>query len=175
MRFYVPFVAAALATALASPAFAQSSDQGAGRSGNRSSNAPPAATTTGTPTGWVADLKTGCKIWDDAPDPEESMTWSGECADGMAEGKGTLQFFIGDKPAASYEGDMRGGRADGHGINIEPDGARYEGQWRNNAADGFGTYTRDGKRFEGTWSKGCLKQGADEIAVGVTRESCGFK
>ncbi len=167
MRFYVPFVAAALAAALASQALAQSSKQ--------SPTAPPAARTTGTPTGWVADLKTGCKIWDDAPDPEERMTWSGECVDGMAEGNGILQFFIGDKPAARYEGDMRNGRADGHGINVEPDGGRYEGQWRNNAADGFGTYTRDGKRYEGTWAKGCLKQGADEIAVGVTRESCGFK
>jgi len=172
MRFYVPFVVAA---ALVPPAFAQSSGQNTGQNTGQTPNAPPAARTTGAPTGWVADIKTGCKIWDPTPDPDETMTWSGECADGMAEGNGILQFFIGDKPAARYEGDMRNGRADGHGINVEPDGGRYEGQWRNNAADGFGTYTRDGKRYEGTWSNGCLKQGADEIAVGVTRESCGFK
>jgi hypothetical protein len=159
MRFYVPFVAAMLAM----PAFAQTSAM------------PDAGRPSGPPTGWVADGKTGCKIWDAVPDPEEKISWSGECVDGMAEGKGTLQFFIGSTPAARYEGDMRNGRADGHGTHVDPDGARYEGQWRNNAADGFGVYTRDGKRHEGTWANGCLKQGPDEVTVGVTRESCGFK
>lgn len=148
MRLWVPVVAALAAI----PAFAQNP-----------------------PTGWVADPKTGCKILDAAPDPDEKITWSGDCVGGMAEGNGTLQFFIGDMPAVRYEGDMRNGRADGHGINVEPDGARYEGQWRNNAADGFGVYVRDGKRYEGTWSNGCLRQGQEAIAVGVTRESCGFK
>ena len=159
MRFYVPFVAAMLAA----PAFGQTSAM------------PDAERPTGPPTGWIADAKTGCKIWDSAADPEERITWSGECANGMAEGKGTLQFFIGDNPAVRYEGDMRGGRADGHGINIEPDGSRYEGQWRNNVAEGFGVYTRDGKRYEGNWTNGCLKLGPDELTVGATRESCGFK
>jgi hypothetical protein len=159
MRFCVPFVAALIAV----PACAQTSAM------------PDPGRPSTPPTGWIADAKTGCKIWDGAPDPEEKITWSGQCANGMAEGKGILQFFIGGNPAARYEGDMREGRADGHGINIEPDGGRYEGQWRNNAAEGFGVYTRDGKRYEGTWANGCLKQGADEITVGVTRESCGFK
>jgi hypothetical protein len=56
-----------------------------------------------------------------------------------------------------------------------PAGGRYEGQWRNNAANGPGIYSRDGARYEGIWSNGCLKQGATELAVGVSRQSCGFK
>ena len=156
MRFYVPFVAT-IAT-VAGAAFAQTA-------------APPSDA----PTGWVVDGKTGCKVRDDAPDPAEKITWSGKCEDGMAEGSGTLQFYIGDKPAARYEGEMRNGRADGQGVNLEPGGGRYEGQWRNNAANGPGVYTRGGARYEGIWSNGCLKQGAAELAVGVSRESCGFK
>ena len=65
--------------------------------------------------------------------------------------------------------------ADGHGVSLEPGGGRYEGQWRNNAANGPGIYSRDGARYEGIWSNGCLKQGATELAVGVSRQSCGFK
>ena len=172
MRFYVPFVAAVLAM----PAFAQGPAQGLTQVPASSlPSSPEAERPSSPPTGWVADSKTGCKIWDAAPDPDEKISWSGECANGMADGKGTLQFFIGATPATRYEGDMRNGRADGHGINVEPDGGRYEGEWRNNVADGFGVYTRDRNRYEGNWSNGCLKLGSDEIAVGVTRESCGFK
>jgi MORN repeat len=164
MRFYLPFVALTLAM----PVFAQSPTRSP-------SSAPDAERPSGPTTGWLADAKTGCKIWEGAPDPDEKISWSGECADGMAEGKGILQFFIGNDPAARYEGDLRNGRADGQGIRIDPDGTRYEGLWRNNAAEGFGVYTKGGKRYEGTWTNGCLKLGADELAVGVTRESCGFK
>ena len=158
MQLYVPFVAAVVlaGTALAQPA----------------ATPPPALDA---PAGWVADARTGCKIWDDAPDPAEKITWSGRCEAGMAEGSGTLQFFIGDKPAARYEGELRNGRADGTGTSLEPDGTRYEGNWRNNAANGFGVYTKNGARYDGTWVNGCLKQGATELAVGVTRASCGFK
>jgi hypothetical protein len=162
MQLCVPFVAAMVAAmvTVAGAAFAQPA-----------SDALPADGTTG----WVADAKTGCKIWDAAPDPAEKITWTGKCEAGMAEGSGTLQFFIGDKPAARYEGELRNGRADGQGISLEPDGTRYEGNWRNNAANGFGVYTKAGARYEGTWFNGCLKQGAAELTVGVSRASCGFK
>lgn len=159
MQLYVPFVA--VVAVLAGSAFAQPA-----------ATPPPSLEA---PTGWVADAKTGCKIWDSAPDPAEKITWSGKCETGMADGAGTLQFYIGDKPAARYEGEMRNGRADGQGVNVEPDGTRYEGGWRNNAANGHGIYTKAGVRYEGTWFNGCLKQGAAELTVGVSRESCGFK
>jgi hypothetical protein len=86
------------------------------------------------------------------------------------QGKRTLQFYIGDTPAMRYESDMRNGQADGCGVSLEEGGARYEGAWRNNAADGYGAYTKDGARYEGTWVAGCLKRGATELAVGVSRQ-----
>jgi hypothetical protein len=169
MRFYVPFVAATVV--LGRLALAQSGPAAQ----------TPAAQTPALPLGaeapndWVVDDKTGCKAWDDAPDPDETISWSGACTDGMTDGKGTLQFFVGGKPGTRYEGEMRNGRANGHGVNLAPDGARYEGEWRDNAPDGFGVYTKGGERLEGTWHKGCLKQGATERAVAVSRASCGFK
>ncbi len=155
MRFCVPFVVltAVLTAVLAGAACAENS-----------------------PTGWIPDAKTGCKIWDAAPDPDEKITWSGACASGMAEGTGTLQLYVGDTPGARYEGDMRNGRADGQGINTLPDGTRYEGAWRNNAAHGLGVLTKPGgQRFEGNWTNGCLKLGTTELAVGVAPQSCGFR
>ncbi|MBS0550007.1 MAG: hypothetical protein JSR24_19815 [Proteobacteria bacterium] len=155
MRFSVPFVVLAAGVAVAAIGVAQAENA---------------------PSGWIPDPKTGCKVWDAAPDPEERVTWSGDCAGGMAEGKGTLQLFIGNKPGARYEGDMRNGRADGHGINTLPDGTRYEGAWRNNVAHGLGTLTKPGgEKFEGNWTNGCLKLGAAELTVGVAPQSCGFK
>src|SRR3954469_17321929 len=132
MQLYVPFVAAI--AGLTGTEFAQPA-------------AVPAPSQE-TPTAWVADPKTGCKIWDATPDPAERITWSGGCQAGMAEGEGVLQFYIGDKPAARYEGEMHNGRADGHGVNVDPDGTRYEGGWRNNAANGPGVYTKAGVRYE---------------------------
>src|SRR5471032_3330623 len=103
MQLYVPIVAAIAVLAgplMMSTAFAQ-----------------PAATpppSLDAPSGWVADPKTGCKIWDAAPDPAEKITWSGKCEDGMADGGGMLQFYIGDLPVTRYEGEIRNGRSDGH-------------------------------------------------------------
>src|SRR5471032_781919 len=164
MQLYVPIVAAMFA--LAGPPM------------TGSSFAQPAATpppSLDAPSGWVADPKTGCKIWDAAPDPAEKITWSGKCEDGMADGEGTLQFYIGGEPVVRYEGEMRNGRSDGHGVNVEPDGTRYEGGWRNNAASGQGVYTKAGVRYEGMWFNGCLKQGEAELTVGVSNDSCGFR
>jgi hypothetical protein len=167
MRIYLMSVMAV--AALADPAAGQD------RGRNGGSN-PPTNSPTGVPsTGWVVDGKTGCKSWDPGADPDEHMTWSGDCTEGMAEGKGVLQFYIGATAGTRYEGEMRNGRADGRGVNLQPDGARYEGEWRNNAANGPGIYTKGSERFEGIWTAGCLKQGAVELAVGVSRESCGFK
>ena len=163
MQLYVPFVAAIAALAgivLAGTAFAQPA-----------ATPPPAMDAL---IGWLAG-PSGCKIWDAAPDPAEKITWSGKCQAGMAEGEGTLQFYIGDEPAVRYEGEMRNGRSDGHGVNVEPDGTRYEGGWRNNAASGQGVYTKAGVRYEGMWFNGCLKQGEAELTVGVSNDSCGFR
>lgn len=42
---------------------------------------------------WIADAKTGCKVWNSEPLPKESVTWSGDCLNGKAEGRGTLTWY----------------------------------------------------------------------------------
>mgnify|MGYP003330590659 CR=1 FL=1 len=59
---------------------------------------------------WIVDPKTGCKIWDDLPAPNEVVSWSGDCRDGYAEGRGTAQWVIKGKPVDRYDGEMRAGK-----------------------------------------------------------------
>jgi hypothetical protein len=39
---------------------------------------------------WPVQNIPGCLMWNPAPEPEETATWSGSCAAGKAEGPGTV-------------------------------------------------------------------------------------
>ena len=83
------------------------------------------------PPAWIADSKTGCKVWNPAPQSHETIRWSGGCQSGYAQGKGTLQWFESGKPGDRYEGDYQAGKRNGHGIVTESNGTRIEGDWRD--------------------------------------------
>ena len=88
---------------------------------------------------WITDSH-GCKVWDSLPSANESVSWSGPCVDGYAEGKGTLSWFISGQPYGTYEGELKGGHYDGEGTQIWRTGARYTGKWKADRAHGYGTY-----------------------------------
>ena len=81
---------------------------------------------------WIAD-KNGCKVVNPMPQPDETITWTGPCKDGVADGEGVLTFFMRGTPHSRYEGALKGGWADGRGKLELPDGSRYEGEWRQSA------------------------------------------
>ena len=106
---------------------------------------------------WLKASNTNCLMWDSFARESESVTWSGDVVDGKAFGKGVVQWFTNGVPTTSYEGEMREGLADGHGI-----------------ARGYGT-TVEGEFKEGTpvsritihyptggWYKGESKDGFKE-------------
>jgi hypothetical protein len=80
---------------------------------------------------WIADSKTGCKVWNPAPQAHETIHWSGDCDSGYAQGKGTLQWYENGKPGDRYVGDYQGGKRNGHGVVTMSNGTRIEGDWRN--------------------------------------------
>jgi len=47
-------------------------------------------------TEWIAD-KRGCKVANPFPRAGESITWSGPCKNGFADGQGILQWFFNGK------------------------------------------------------------------------------
>src|SRR5215469_12363443 len=75
-----------------------------------------AQTETDAPPGWIADSKTGCKVWNPAPEPKEAIHWSGPCKNGYADGRGTVQWMENGKPGDRYDGEYRGGKRNGHGV-----------------------------------------------------------
>lgn len=108
------------------------------------------------PDSWIADGKTGCKIRNPAPQPRESVTWSGACPNGIAEGTGVLQWFDDDRATDRYEGEMRDGWENGRGTATSTVIAdRYEGEWRDGWRHGQGVYDfTNGDRYDGDWFEG---------------------
>lgn len=108
------------------------------------------------PESWIEDAKTGCRIRNPAPQPRETVIWSGACPNGIAEGTGILQWFDDDRPSDRYEGELRDGWENGQGVATSTVIAdRYEGQWRDGWRHGQGIYTfANGDRYEGNWFEG---------------------
>jgi hypothetical protein len=48
--------------------------------------------------GWVADARTGCRVWSANPQPDGSIRWSGECQNGLPPEPAALQWIRDGKP-----------------------------------------------------------------------------
>ena len=129
---------------------------------------------------WIKDQK-DCKHFNPHPQPDEKLTWSGECKDGFAEGKGQIKWNVSGKLAEEYDGDYVRGRPHGKGSMtshengqiysgdwvdgvptgegklVMPDGAVYIGQFLNWRFEGLGELTApDGRSVYGEWVNGEL-------------------
>src|ERR1700738_2588955 len=140
---------------------------------------------TGRPaTQWIVDQNSKCKIANAFPSAAETVSWSGPCKDGYAEGQGVAQWSKAKKPTLKkYEGEMRAGFMNGKGLFIQSNGDSlegtfkdgslngqgkavwfnkntYEGEWRDGYPSGIGTYVwASGQRYTGQWENG--KQNGD--------------
>ena len=139
--------------------------------------AAPSYAQLSTKANWIADPKTGCVVWDPNPQPNETVSWSGPCVDGKAQGKGVLQWYVNGKPDDRVEGEYRGGVKNGYIVLSWASGGSFRGTFVNGKAHGQGTKTDDkgAVTYSGTWTNGCFKQGDRESTMGATREECGFK
>lgn len=105
--------------------------------------------------GWLSDPRTGCRIWDSGHEADETISWSGACAGGVAQGRGVLQWFKAGTSSGRYDGDLKDGKQHGYGVSTWPGGARFEGQYRDGFRHGFGRYTwANGDRYEGEYRQG---------------------
>ena len=155
----------------------------------------PAAAQTPQP-GWIADARSGCRVWNPAPQPKEAITWSGACQNGLAQGRGVLQWYQDNKPSERsegefrdgklngrgiligangdrYDGDFRDGRQNGRGAATFTNGDRYEGEWRDGNPNGVGRLARaNGDVFNGIWANGCFRDGNRWAAAWVDPSTC---
>jgi len=81
--------------------------------------------------GWITTTNQPCKLWNPEPQPDESVTWSGACKDGLATGKGILRWTENGKADLEFDGEYANGKRNGPGVMITPDGMRFEGVWVN--------------------------------------------
>lgn len=148
--------------------------------------------------GWIADARNGCRVWNSSPSPNETITWSGACQNGVTQGRGVLQWFENGKPKSRYEGEFRDGKYNGRAVLTTADGNRYEGEFRDGKFNGRGVMTAAGGRYEGefrdgrpngqgtyagrtgnvyagTWTNGCFKQGDRVAWIATTKKACGFE
>jgi len=103
---------------------------------------------------WISDSD-GCKVWNPQPKPKESVTWSGECRDGYAEGEGILQWMHDGKFGSRFEGTLARGKPTGKGSFFTGNGALFDGNFVEGEPSGKGVMTfADGARYEGDWSHG---------------------
>lgn len=103
---------------------------------------------------WIADSN-GCKVANPFPQAGESITWSGQCKNGTADGVGVLEWYIDGKATDRYEGKLSEGWAEGQGTLKRAEGGRYAGEWKHSLQDGNGRFdAADGSSYEGQWKAG---------------------
>ncbi|MFL6660366.1 MAG: hypothetical protein ACJ8GW_19925 [Massilia sp.] len=119
-----------------------------------------------------------CKIINPHPVAGETVTWSGACKDGYAEGEGTLEWLAKGVARTHFEGTLVRGRYQGQaylrvadryqfdgsfvdgerhgkGTELQIDLTRYEGNWKHGQFDGEGSATfANGGSYVGQWKDG---------------------
>lgn len=138
--------------------------------------------------GWILD-QNGCKHANPSPQPNERLTWSGSCKDGVGEGNGVIEWYVGDKLVERYEGGYKAGKPDGNGVLIStqqgyyrydggwiagspsgigrmelPDGSVYNGEFKDWKFNGRGELiTPDGTSVYGNWRDGELVEPLEKL------------
>ncbi len=105
---------------------------------------------------WIADAN-GCKFLDPKPEPNESITWDGQCEQGRGAGKGELNWFSNGVAIQKSIGMYKDGMLNGIG-KTETFGKGYvEGNFRNSKLEGHGKKVGIGDNaweYEGNFSAG---------------------
>jgi hypothetical protein len=117
---------------------------------------------------WTADAR-GCKVINMEQRSKLSVSWSGACVGGFADGVGELRWFRKGRLTATFAGKVNAGQLDGSGDLHYANGDRYQGGFFMGRYEGKGAYTfADGARYEGTFSAGrSTREGTLSLTNGV--------
>src|SRR5262245_16329371 len=86
---------------------------------------------------WITDAR-GCQCANPFPRTGESIAWSGDCANGFAQGQGVLQWYLDGQADDRFEGTLEMGWAEGRGSLVRGDGSKYDGEWKQSMQHGNG-------------------------------------
>src|SRR5471030_289995 len=101
-------------------------------------------------------LKDGaCALFSAGAGPGDTVSWTGPCVDGFAEGLGTATFTHDGQSQSFTASFSHGVIPDGHVITRWGQGWSYDGETVHGRFDGAGILTTDARdRFEGQWTDG---------------------
>src|SRR5262249_19716565 len=67
---------------------------------------------------WVNDPDSGCALFDASLRPGDEVSWSGDCAEGRADGKGTARFTNNGAEFERFTGSFRDGVAEDGPVQV---------------------------------------------------------
>jgi hypothetical protein len=108
---------------------------------------------------WLAvDQRQGCRALDVNFDDGDTVSWTGDCRNGFAEGAGTLTFSNDGAVVETITATLRRGTVqNGHVVVAWSDGSKYEGDEASGHMNGAGVFTSaKGDRLEGPWTNDVL-------------------
>ena len=98
---------------------------------------------------------------------DHAMVYDGPVRRGQNEGQGRLQRITNGRIIATEDGIFRNDRFVSGRVEIPAAGIVYEGGWGVGGPAGQGRLDYSGRRFEGVWDSGCLREG--EAWISFTR------
>ena len=79
----------------------------------------------------------GCYVWNPFPQPGETVTWTGACAGGKAQGTGTLTWVYDGGVETGTGGRLVDGKFNGHWVMRNEDGSVSEGPYVDDERNGY--------------------------------------
>tara|TARA_B100000676_G_C18046231_1_gene828156 strand:- start:162 stop:788 length:627 start_codon:yes stop_codon:yes gene_type:complete len=106
---------------------------------------------------WILDPRSGCRVWNLFPLPNETVRWLGACKEGKASGRGKLHWTLNGKPNGRYEGYYVEGYRSGPGTFYFQNGNRHNGTYHNDLPNGHGEFVyANGNRYAGNFINGAF-------------------
>lgn len=107
---------------------------------------------------FIKDKQKGCLVWVANFNTSDSLTitWDGSCINKMADGFGTLRWFVKNNEVSKYIGSVQKGNQNGQGKFIFPNGMVQEGDFVNGIMNGQGKiiFPDSTKKLEGNFVDG---------------------
>ncbi len=102
-----------------------------------------------------------CSVWNAGLQAKSTVTWSGACVNGKAQGRGAqVGWHLENEEwkGSKYTTEMKDGKAHGRGVLVFANGNRsdrYEGDWKDGKRHGRGVKVwANGDRYEGEFRDG---------------------
>ena len=106
---------------------------------------------------WFEEESTGCKVYNEASQPEESVQIVGNCLNGYLEGQGTVTWFLNGEFNKKLEGFYIKGKLNGQGSASDALSSKYVGEFKDGKPHGQGTVTTaSGEKYVGEFKYGEL-------------------